>query len=464
MNKIRERYLGDKAFYKMALIVVLPIMLQNGITNFVSMLDNIMVGRVGLEQMTGVSIANQLLFVYNLAIFGIVSGAGIFCAQYFGCKDMKGVRNSFRIKLIFCVIFCLIAMAVFCIWGENLMELYLKGNTDDVDPILTKQSSVQYLKIMMMGMLPFAIVQAYSSTLRETGETVLPMKAGIVAVLVNLGFNSLLIYGWLGFPRLEVRGAAIATVLSRFVELAIVMIYTHKNTQKHPYVQDLYRSFKVPTQLTVNVLVKGTPLMLNEFLWSLGITTLLQCYSIRGLSVVAAMNISSTIGNVFNVVYIAMGSAISIIVGQLLGAGKIEEAKDTDRKLIVFAVLSCLLIGVLLAGVAPFFPMIYEATGEVRRMATKFILIVALCMPIQAFINACYFTIRSGGKTLVTFLFDSFYVWVFSIPLAYVLGHYTLVPITIVYFICQISDIIKCIIGFVLVKRGKWAQNMVVGK
>lgn len=459
-----RKYFGDKAFYKMALGVVLPIMLQNGITNFVSLLDNIMVGRVGLAQMTGVSIANQLLFVYNLAIFGIVSGAGIFCAQYFGCKDMKGVRNAFRVKLIFSAVLCGIALLIFAFWGENLIELFLKGNSDDVDPLITMTSGREYLNIMMVGMVPFAIVQAYSGTLRETGETLLPMKAGVAAVAVNLGLNTLLIYGLLGFPALGVKGAAIATTVSRFVELAIVVIYAHKNVEKHPYMSGLYQNFKVPGTLLWNIFVKGTPLMLNEFLWSLGITTLLQCYSIRGLSVVSAMNISSTLSNVFNVVYIAMGTAISIIVGQLLGAGKIEEAKDTDRKLIVFAMLSCFAVGAVLSCIAPIFPHIYKATDDVRIMATKFILIVAICMPIQGFLNACYFTIRSGGKTFITFLFDSFYVWVFSIPLAYVLGHYTQIPIATLYLICQLSDIIKCIIGFILVKRGKWAQNMVIGK
>ena len=457
-----KKYFGDKAFYKMALGVVLPIMLQNGITNFVSLLDNIMVGRVGLEQMTGVSIANQLQFVYNLAIFGIVSGAGIFCAQYFGCKDMKGVKNAFRVKLIFCVVLCAVALLVFGLAGEELMGLYLKGNSDDVDPVLTLQSGKAYLNVMMVGMVPFAIVQAYSGTLRETGETVLPMKAGVAAVVVNLALNALLIYGYFGLPALGVVGAAIATTISRFVELAIVVIYAHKNTEKHPYMAGLYKNFKVPGTLMGNIFIKGTPLMLNEFLWSLGITTLLQCYSVRGLSVVAAMNISSTLSNVFNVVYIALGTAISIIIGQLLGAGKIEEAKDTDRKLIVFAVLSCFAVGALLACVAPLFPQIYDATDEVRVMATQFILIAAACMPIQGFLNACYFTIRSGGKTLITFLFDSFYVWVFSIPLAYVLGHYTLIPIATLYLICQLSDLIKCLIGFILVKRGKWAQNMVL--
>ena len=156
ISKFKEKFIGDKAFYKMILVIVFPILLQNGITNFVSLLDNIMVGKVGLEQMTGVSIANQLQFVYNLAIFGIVSGAGIFCAQYFGCKDMKGVRNAFRVKLIFCAVVCLIALLVFGFVGEELMGLYLKGNSDDVDPLLTLQSGKDYLQVMMVGMVLWA--------------------------------------------------------------------------------------------------------------------------------------------------------------------------------------------------------------------------------------------------------------------------------------------------------------------
>ncbi len=457
-----KRYFGDKAFYKMALGVVLPIMLQNGITNFVSLLDNIMVGQVGLEQMTGVSIANQLIFVYNLAVFGIVSGAGIFCAQYFGCKDMKGVKNAFRVKLIFCVLMLLVGVLVFVFGGDALIDLFLKGNADDVDPVLTKQSGRAYLNVMLVGLLPFTVVQAYSGTLRETGETVLPMKAGVAAVVVNLALNGVLIYGLLGIPALGEVGAAVATVISRYVEMGIVLAYAHKNTKKHPYMEGLYKNFTVPGTLMWNVFIKGTPLMLNEFLWSLGMTTMLQCYSVRGLSVVSAMNISNTLGNVFNVVYIAMGSAISIIIGQMLGAGKIKEARDTDRKLIVFAVICCFGVGLLLALTAPFFPNIYKATAEVKEMATMFILIVALCMPIQGFVNACYFTIRSGGNTLITFLFDSFFVWSFSIPLAFILGRYTAMPIVWLYLTCQLADLIKCAIGFVLVKRGKWANNMVL--
>lgn len=458
-----KKYFGDKAFYKMTLAVVFPIMLQNGISNFVGLLDNIMVGRVGTEQMSGVSIANQLMFVYNLAIFGAVSGAGIFCAQFYGCKNNKGVQQAFRFKLIICALLSVLGILVFAIFGENLINLFLQGGGDAGDISLALHSGREYLLIMLIGIIPFAIVQSYSGTLRETGETVLPMKAGIIAVCVNLALNFVLIYGYFGFPKMGVVGAAIATVISRFVEMFVVVIWTHKHTEKNEFALGLYKNFEIPTTLAWNITKKGTPLMMNEFLWSLGMATMLQCFSVRGLSVVAGMNICTTLGNVFNVVYQAMGVAISIIVGQLLGAGKIEEAKEVDRKLIVFSLLSCLGFALLLGGIAPFFPKIYATEADVQKMATKFILIVAICMPLQTLVNACYFTIRSGGKTLITFLFDSFYVWVFSIPLAFVLSRYTSIPIVPLYFICSASDIVKCIIGVIVVKRGKWAMNIVSG-
>ena len=187
----------------------------------------------------------------------------------------------------------------------------------------------------------------------------------------------------------------------------------------------------------------------------------MQCYSIRGLSVVAAFNISSTISNVFNVVFIALGNSVGIIIGQLLGAGKMEEAKDTVRKLMFFAVVGCALIGAVLSLFAPLFPMIYNTSENIRNLATDFIIVSSLCMPIYAFMNVAYFTLRSGGKTIITFFFDSVYSWVVNIPLAYVLSRFTGMPIIPLYFICQFVDIIKCIIGYILLKKGVW-MNMIV--
>jgi len=445
----------------MALTVAVPIMIQNGITNFVSLLDNIMVGRIGTEQMSGVAIINQLMFVFNISIFGAVSGAGIFGAQFWGCGKQEGVRHTFRFKWLAAIVLVALAGLLFFAAGEELILLYLHGEGNDVQLEETLLYAKQYLKVMLWGLLPFGICQVYTSTMRECGETMLPMKAGIVAVVINMCLNYVLIFGKFGMPQLGVVGAAIATVVSRYVEVVIVITWAHTHKEKQPYIDGIYRSFHIPGNLVGKILLKGTPLMMNEIMWSVGMAILMQCYSLRGLDAVAGLNISSTISNLFNVVYIAMGSAVSIIVGQLLGAGKMEEAKETDTKLIAFSVASCLVMGGLLALVAPLFPLMYNTTDAVRALGTGFIRIVAVCMPLYAFVHCAYFTLRSGGKTVVTFLFDSVFVWVASIPLAYILSRFTDIPVIPLYFICQSLEAIKCVIGFVLIKKGVWLQNIV---
>lgn len=445
----------------MVLSVAVPIMIQNGITNFVAMLDNIMIGRVGTEQMSGVAVANQLLFVFNISVFGMVSGAGIFGAQFFGGKNMEGVRSTFRFKIVSLMIMTLLGIALMYVKGDALISLYLQGEGGSGSAQKTLECGISYLKIMLIGLVPYSFAQIYASTLREMGETVAPMRAGIAAVITNTVLNYILIFGKFGAPRLGVAGAAIATVVSRFVEVIVIVVWTHRRAEQFSFIRGAYRSMRVPGNLVRKILVKGSPLMLNEFLWSLGMATLSQCYSTYGLAVVAGMNISSTISNVCNVIWIAMGSALSIIVGQLLGAGKMEEARDTDRKLIFFSVSSCFLIGGILVVLAPLFPKIYNTSDEVRSLAAMFIIVGACFMPIQAFLHGAYFTLRSGGKTGITFFFDAGFMWLCSIPVAYCLSRFSGLSILAAYILVQALDLIKCTIGFILVKKGVWLQNIV---
>lgn len=456
-----KKLIGDKHFYKMVLLVAVPIMIQNGITNFVGLLDNVMVGQVGTEQMSGVAIVNQLIFVYSLCIFGGLSGAGIFGAQFYGQDNQAGIRDILRLKIWIGILITFLGFLVLGFLGEPLINAFLAGESNKENVAVALYYGKEYLWIMMTGIIPFCIVQIYSSTLRETGETIVPMAAGIVAVAVNLVFNYILIFGKFGAPAMGVAGAAIATVLSRFVECAIVVIWTHTHREKNIYIMGLYRSLKVPLWLTKKVIIKGMPLLMNEALWAAGMAMLLQCYSVRGLNVVAGMNISNTIANLFNIVFIAMGNSVAIIVGQLLGAGKMKEARDTDTKMIAFSVASCIVIGAIMVVIAPLFPKMYNTTDEVRGLAESFIIIAAVFMPQNAFLHAAYFTLRSGGKTVITFFFDSVFAWVVSIPLAYVLSRYTGLSIVLIYFCCQGIEIIKCIIGFILVKKGSWLQNII---
>ena len=460
-KQFRDKYFGDWEFYRRLLVIAVPIMIQNGITNFVSMLDNIMVGQVGTEQMSGVAIVNQLMFVYNLCIFGGLSGAGIFTAQYFGQGDEEGIRHTFRYKLWLAGLLTIGAVTLFVTKGNALIGFYLRGSSDGGDLAMTLAAGRSYMLVMLMGLPAFMLVQTYASTLRECGETVVPMLAGIAAMAVNLVFNYLLIYGKFGFPELGVVGAGLATALSRYVEMLIVIIWTHTHKMRMTFAMGLYRTMRVPLHLIRQFIIKGAPLLFNETLWSAALAMLSQCYSVRGLSVVAGMNIANTVNNVFNVVFITLGSAIGILMGQMLGAGKIQEARDANRKMTVFAVLVCFGIALLMVPVAFWFPKIYNTTETARRIAALIILAQAAFMPQNSFLNAAYFTIRSGGKTIITFFFDSVYIWLVSVPLAFVLSRYTDINVVLIFVFVQLADLVKCVIGYILLKKGIWLNTIV---
>ena len=456
--KIIER---NKTLLKTVLMVAFPIMIQNGFTNFVNLLDNIMVGRLGTEQMSGVAIVNELLFVYNLCIFGGLSGAGIFTAQYFGKSDAEGVRNTFRFKFVLAMGLVLTATVILLLFGENLIGYFLNESPDGGDLAAALKSGQSYLLIMLVGLPGFALTQVYSSTLRECGETVVPMKAGVAAVLVNLSLNYVLIYGKLGFSAMGVEGAAIATVISRYVEASIVIIWTHRHTEAQPFVKGLYRTLRVPSFLVSQITKKGMILLLNETLWSLGMTLLTQCYSMRGLNAVAGVNIANTINNLFKVVFLSFGVSIGIIVGRLLGAGEIDEAKETDRKIIIISVVISSFVGLLMLAVSPLFPRLYNTNEIARHIATSLIMVQAICLPIEAFKNATYFTLRSGGRTFLTFLFDGFFVIAVSFPIAYIMSRYTAASVVWILISVHLGDLVKSVFGFILVKKGIWARNIV---
>lgn len=454
-----RKLIGTKEFYQMALMIALPLMIQNGITSFVNLLDNLMVGRLGTESMTGVSIANQLFFVFQLTVFGGVSGAGIFTAQFFGKGEHDGIRYTFRFKVAAAAALSVAATLLFRLAGPQLVELFLhEDNVGDIG--LCRQESLSYLNIIAWTVFPFVITQCYSDTLRNCGQTVAPMAAGIVAICVNVTFNYLLIFGKLGFPELGVRGAAIATLMARVTECAILIVWTRIHAARYPFILGAWRSLYIPGPLVRQITRKGIPLLLNETCWSAGMTFMAQCYSTRGLSAVAAYQICLTIWELFTIVAFALGNSVGIIVGQKLGAGELEKAKDYAWKLIAFAVAVAVVCGLVLASCSSLFPQLYNTTDQVRTLASQMLVVMAVCLPLVTFTHASYFTLRCGGKTLITLLFDSVFTWVVNIPLAWSLSRFTSLPMLPLFCLCQTPELLKCVIGFAMVKSGKWIQNL----
>lgn len=451
----------DRTIYKRALKLAVPMMIQNGITNMVTLVDNVMVGSLGTEAITAVSVVGQLLFVFNLAVFGGISGPGIYGAQYYGQRNVEGFKNSVRMKIWICAACILAGTLIFIGGGEWLIGLYLKGESEAVDAMLTMGYAKQYLNVMLFTLLPFGITQIYASSLRETGDSLKPMAAGIISVLVDIVLNYLLIYGKFGFPVLGVRGAAIATAIARVVEMLVVVIWAHVKRSRHEFLTGLYRTLLLPRESAVRMLRKGLPIFFNEFLWAGGIAALTQCYSIRGLEIVAGLNISNAICNLLNVVFVALGSAVGILSGQTLGAGEYGKAKKNAFQLMWFTGGICIVLTVILILLSGVFPQFYDTTEQVRTYGQRFIVATALFFPIQGFLNALYFTLRSGGKTLITFLFDSVYSWAVTLPLAMLLCYMTELPILSIYVIVQAADIVKVIVGYVLIRKGIWISNIV---
>ena len=458
--KIKE-FIGNKAFYKMTLGIAVPMMVQNLISSFVSLLDNVMVGKLGTEDMSAVSIVNQLYFVFTLALFGAVSGAGIFTSQFHGKNDDEGIRYTIRFKTVTVISLTVIASFIFFFLGDFLIGLFLHEGDNSSNLELTSTIARKYLNIIIIGLLPFAISNIFSSTLRETGQTVIPMITGFVTVFVNCILNYILIFGKLGFPALGAEGAAIATVIARFVECAVFIIYVVAKKKQFPFFKGAFKSMYVPKDLLKRITVKGMPLLLNEFLWAGGMSVLSMSYSLHGIAVVAGFSISSTVVNLLSISFQALGSSISIIAGKLLGAGKFDEAISTVKKMFAFTLFASVLVGASIYIASNPILALYNTSDEAKSYAEFFMKTVAFVTPINAFAHASYFTLRSGGKTFVTFLFDSVLLWGFVVPLAFALFYVCHLSIFIIFPIVQCTDIVKDIIGYIFIKKKVWVINIV---
>ena len=452
---------NDKQLYKKLLLIAVPMMVQNGISNFVNLLDNLMIGKVGTNALSGVAIANQLIFVFYLMIFGATAGVGIFTAQYHGKGDTKGIQYTFRYKIVSNVIVASLATVALAFSSRFLINLFLLGEGNPADAAESLSIGVDYMRIILISLIPIGLTQAYAGTLKDLGRTKVPMIASLCAIVVNLIGNFILIYGHLGFPALGATGAAIATVISRFVELGILIVHTGKHPDLYPFISGAFSDFKIPKDLAFKFFRKALPLMANETLWSLGVTTINQCYSYRSLDSVAALNIESTIWNLMGVAFIAMGEAVGIVMGHKLGSGELSTAHENATKMRRFTVLCGIVFGVLMIVVSPFFPLLYNTTDFIRNMASGFIMICGFTMPLIAFNHASYFIIRAGGNTIITVLFDSLYTWCIAVVAAFFMSHYTNLNVTLMFGIVQSLELLKCFVAFGMVRSNIWVKNIV---
>jgi len=433
--------------------LALPIAAQNLVSSTVNMVDTVMIGQLGEVEIAAVGQANQLFFLFALMLFGINSGSAIFTAQFWGIRDIKNIRRVLGLNLLTAcgagVLFTVLAL----LFPEMVMRVYSK------DPAVI-EAGVRYLKIVGWSYIPTAVSFAYASVLRSTEQPRIPMTMSIVSLLTNAVLNYVLIFGKFGFPEMGIDGAALATLIARILEtgLMLLIVYAGKHTPaaRISEMLDLSRDFVVRFFRT------SVPVILNETIWSLGVSIYSVIYGRIGTSAVAAVNISGTVTNLAMVLFQGMANAAAIMIGNRIGAGDEDKAFVYSERLLTLGPLAGVAMGVILMLTGNFFVSFYSVTEEVSMYAVKILIVFGSLMPFKIFnmINIVG-VLRSGGDTKFSLFLDTVGVWFISIPLAILSGLVLRFPVHWVYLLVGLEEVFKLALGLYRFRSKKWINNLV---
>lgn len=443
----------DKSFQKSVLTIALPLMLQQLIVSSVNLIDNLMVGQLGDVSLSAVSMANRFYMIVWAGVNGTIASGVIYLSQYKGADDTNHMQQSYRFMLVSSYVLCIILFAISFFFPDKVISFFIN------DASVIQEGSV-YLKIASISYLPSVLSLAIASSLRALGETKKPLYVSMISVFTNAVLNYLLIFGWLMIPALGVAGAAIATLIARLVE-AFVYVYL-LNQSDMPFKTKLVDIFRFEQELAKRITLRAIPLCINEVLWAFGMSTLVKCYSIRGLVVNTAYSISSTIADLFFVLFGGMASAASVLIGTPLGANQLEEAKDNAYKLLCFSLILAFVIIVLMFSASFFAPYFYNVSSEAQHLSANFLRVIALFFGLLVFNTSIYFILRTGGDTKSTLFMDSGFMWSLCIPIVAFLAYQTTLPVLFVYAFGQGCDIVKAFLSYHLLKKEKWLVNLTI--
>jgi putative MATE family efflux protein len=443
----------DKTFLSKFIKIALPVMLSGFVTFLVSFLDNIMVGTVSNEAVSGVYAANQVTYLYNLAIFGLLEGAGVFIQQFTGKKDYDRIRDCYRFKIISSFIFLLIIIPIIYIFGHHLVWQYCKSDTNRN---LIFNEAMDYLRLIAISYIPFTIGYIYSTTYREMGLTKYAMYSSIVALVVNTILNLVFILGL----KQGAKGAAYATIISRICEMLFLIGLSR--LKKFLFFRNAFKPFKFEKGIVKKILSKSYLLFINEIGFALGNILQTLAFSQRD-GVLAAISVLTTISNIITILIQGLSVGIGVIVGQDLGQGDFVKARDDNKKLSFLGIYLSLFTGLILVATSFVLPNIFkEIDNEQKKIATKLIIIYGVLLFANCLSIIYYYTLKAGGRTFETLILDTGFMLVVYVPVSWILAMATNLNIIYIYLIVRGLDILKSVLGFILVKRGKWLQNLTI--
>lgn len=446
-----KSFFGDKAFYKQVTGICLPIMAQQFVTSFVNLIDNVMVGGVGQAALTSVTVANRFYMIASSILFGLCGGAGIFIAQNHGAEKYDRCQKILNINITIGVLI----MAAFSsvLFFNPAWTIHLFSKTPEIVEL-----SLDYVSYAKYTYIPYGFSISCMMAMRAIGINKIQLKVGIVTVLTNSVLNYIFIYGKLGVPAMGVKGAALATMIARFVEMGIYLIILLR--QKHFYKLDIVGLFKLDFSLLKSMLSKAVPLVGNELFYSLGMSLIFKSYMRSDELLVAAISVVDTVMNLAFIVFGGLSSSIAIFIGGKLGAGKLDEAKGDAKKIITFGVMVSIVLGLMLFLVAPYIHNLYVLSDEAAAAVLLLVRIKSVLMPIYV-VNVCtFFVLRAGGDTFSTMLIDSGFLWAAPVLISTLLSIYTGIGLVPLYIIIELLDLVKMFIAFWFLKRGKWVRNL----
>jgi len=449
---------GPSHFYRKALSIALPVMGQLLIQNLVSLIDNFMVSGLGDIKMSGVNVAGQINFIFLVLIGNVLTnGGGIFMSQYNGARDKEGMRQVFRYKLIVCLI-AGTAFTLFCLIDPApVLRLMVMGNSASA-PIV--EQAVVYERVIAWTWIPMVISACISSSLRETGQVKVPLIISVVATLVNTFGNYCLIYGNLGAPRLEVAGAAIATIIARAVEMAAFIVYINvKKPDFYSHVRDI---FSVRAKLVRAILAKSGMIAVSEMTWVLSETVTTALYNSRGgAEIVSGMSAGFAIANLFFISFSGIFTATGVIMGGALGAGRLDEAKKEKDWILNGALVFGVFFGLLGCASVLLIPLVFaNLSPAAKAVARGLVYVAAAYMPLWCYVNAQFAVSRTGGDTMLGVVVDLFTNFVLVIPGMFALTYLTDLGPVALYGTIKLSDFCKLIIATIWLKKERWLRNL----
>lgn len=388
----RSILLPDRMFLRQTLHIALPMTIQYGIVSLLNIMDVVLVQGLGDQAIAAVSLANQVNFIISLVVFGITSGATTFMAQYFGQGSDEGVRKSMALSftLVFGLTFFYSAFVM------AMPRFAMRIFTSDMQLV---ELGAQYLPIVAPTYLLSGVTLTYSSIMRCTGRAKLPMFASIIALSLNTLMNYLLIYGIGGFPKLGIMGAAVATLLSRAIETTIILLFDYVPQNRFKVKWQDFRNIDKP--FTIQFFQKTTPVILNETIWGIGTAGYSMIFGRIGTTAVAAMNIASTMDQLFSVLFRGMANAALVMLGNELGAGKITRAKLDAGRFCVWGFIMGILIGIIMSLLSHRFVHLLfgGVTPETAALSVHIIYIISAYIPLRAFMSIVIVGVRAAAET-----------------------------------------------------------------